>query len=230
MNLAEMSQLVSERLNEGQTGPIYYPASEITAALNESLRLFALLTLGLENTVAWIVPAATTFVHMLTVYPDWIVPLRVTSSAGSKIRPARLSDLWSLDSAWVSSPGTPVRYSHNGADLLALYHQPPGGDLLTITYAQAPAALVEDTDVPAFPANLHVQFVNCAISRMRQVEGGAQFASALPLLAEFMDAAQKYGDYIRARNKNGSYDRAPFELSGWDRSRLVGLGKSKTAA
>ena len=226
MNLAEMSQLVSERLNEADA-PTYYPSGEITAAINESYRCFCLLTLALETTVAWIVPPATTFFHMLTAFPAWIVPLRITNAAGAKVRPARLSDLWALDSQWVSSPGAMKRYSHNGADLLALYPQPPGGDLLTVTYATAPAALVEDTDTPAIPANLHIQLVGYAQYRCRQVEGGEAFARALPLFGEYMDAAEKYGAYIRARNIGAGYDRAPFELKGFDRSRLVGLSKTK---
>ena len=103
----------------------------------------------------------------------------------------------------------------------------PGGAVLYITYAQAPAALVEDADTPAIPANLHIQLVNYGIYRCRQVEGGEAFGRALPLFGEYMDAAEKYGSYIRARNIGAGYDRAPFELAGFDRSRLVGLSKTK---
>ena len=223
-----MNMLVSQRLAEGfgdTGGPTFYPWPEITAALNESYRLFVLLTLGLETTVSWIVPPATTFFHMLTAYPDWIAPLRIASDTRAKVRPARPADLWSLDSAWVASPGSPVRYAHQGADLLALYRQPAAATVLTVTYAQSPAWLVEATDSPAVPQEWHPLFPKYAIYRCRQVEGGAEFAGTLPLLEEFLAGAEKYGNIVRARNVGSAYDTLPMELSSFDRSRLVGLAK-----
>jgi len=224
-----MYALVSQRLNEGfgAGGPTFYPTVEIVAALNEAQRVFVLLTLGLETTVPWVVPAATTFFHMLVTFPDWVVPLRIATTAGAKVRPGRFSELWSLDSQWPQSPGAPNRYVHAGADLLAVYGQPAAPVTLNVTYARCPAPLVLDADVPEIPAEYHPELEKYARYRLRQVEGGEPFAAALPLLAEFLDAAGKYADYVRARNKGSSYDAQPFELASFDRSRLIGMSKQK---
>jgi hypothetical protein len=233
MQLSTMYGLASQRLNEGanQGGPTSYPTAEIIRALNEAQRFFCLLTIGLEKTVSWPAAAATTFFHMLTtnagLFADWIVPLRITTTGGAKVRPSRLDGLTSLDSQWVTSAGNPYRYVHVGADLLGLYQQPAGGATLNVTYARAPAALAADSDVPEIPAEYHPSLVDYGIYRCRQSEGGDEFAKAMPLLNGFLDAAQKYADYVRARNKGFLYDSQPFELQSFDRSRLLGktLGK-----
>ncbi len=237
MQLSTIYGLVSQRLNEGAAagGPISFPTLEIVAAINEGNRLFCLLTLGLEKTVAWSVPAATTFFHMLQltsgglIFPDWIVPLRITTTAGAKVRPGRIDQLWALDSQWVASPGAPYRYVHVGADLLALYSQPPApGTILNVTYARCPLPLVLDADVPEIPAEYHPALEKYARYRMRQVDGGEPFKAALPLLADFLDAADKYAGYVRARNIGAGYDKMPFELVSFDRSRLIGADRSKS--
>jgi hypothetical protein len=223
MQLSDMSARVSQRLAEGSAAA-FYPKAEIVAALNEALRLFSLLTLGLETTKAWNVPAATTFFHMLTYYPDWIVPLRLTDSAGAKVRPSRFGDLTSLDSGWISSPtpAGPYRYVAEGADFVAIYPQPMAiGQVINVTYARAPLALVSDTDVPEIPQEYHPRLVEYGVYRVRQVEGGQEFAKTLPMLGAFLDGAQNYADYVRARNKGSRYDAVPFELSSFDRSALM---------
>lgn len=294
MQLSAMYTLVSQRLNEGQTGPTFYPVYEVVSGLNEAQRLFALLTLTLEKTASWAVPAATTFSHMLGFFPDWIVPLRISTVGGAKVRPSRLEDLSSLDSQWISSPGAPYRYAALGADLLALYQQPvagyaagtvtvtngstgvggtgtawtaalaggwisiagvtytiaavPGGNIITlgsayagvnasglayttgtaliVTYARAPVALVNDTDIPEVPVRFCPNLVDYAIYRLRQGEGAQEFAKALPLLGTFLDAASHHAEYVRARNKGSKYDTQPFELALFDRSDLMGRTRS----
>lgn len=225
-----MYGLASQRLNEGanQGGATSYPTLEIVAALNEAQRLFCLLTLGLEKTTNYAFAGATTFFHMLTVgsgaFADWIVPLRIATAAGAKVRPSGLEELTSLDSQWVSSAGNPVRYVHVGADLLGLYQQPAAGAGLNVTYARAPLVLVLATDVPEIPAEYHPSLVKYGIYRCRQSEGGDEFAKVLPLLNDFLDDAQKYGEYVRKRNLGNRYDNVPFELEAFDRSQLMKLG------
>lgn len=218
-----MYGLVSQRLNEAG-GAVYYPTAEIIAALNEANRLFVLLTLGLETTVTWSVPQATTSFHMLQTYADWLVPLRIQNATGQKIRPMRLDDLAALDSNWPNSPGTPYRYSHVGVDVLSIYHQPATiGTNLTVTYARAPVDLVLDADVPEIPATYHPDLVDYAINRMRMPEGGQEFAKTLPLLDNFLKGAAKYADFVRSRNRGSQYDKDPFELESFDRSKLLKL-------
>ncbi len=218
-----MRTRVGQRLNEG-AAPVFYPAAEIDAALNEAQRFFVLLTLGLEITSTWTVTAATAFFHMLGVFSDWICPLRITDSTGAKVRPATLEDLAALDPNWRTSPGAPVRYASLGADLVGIYQQPAGGGtVLSVTYAQAPATLAADGDIPAIPAEYHPRLVDYGIYRCRQVEGGQEFEKSLRYLDSFMDGATKYGAYIRARNIGSRYDKVPFELEAYDRSKLLSL-------
>lgn len=228
MQLSTMYGLASQRLNEGanQGGPTFYPTTEIIAAINEGQRDFCLMTLALEKTASWPAAGATTFFHMLTtnsgLFSDWIVPLRIATAAGAKVRASTLQELTSLDSQWISSPGNPVRYTHVGADLLGLYQQPAGGATLNVTYSCAPAALVNTTDVPQIPAEYHPLLVDYAIYRCRQTEGGEELAKVLPLYDGFLDGVQAYGDYVRARNLGNRYDALPFELRSFDRSQLLG--------
>lgn len=212
-----MVALVSQRLNEA-AAPTFYPALEITAALNEADRLFCLMTLALETTANWTV--ASTFTHMLTVFPDWIVPLRISTSTGTKVRPARFADLWALDSGWPTSAGPVTRYVAAGADLIAIHQK--ANVTLPVTYARAPVTMVADADTPETPPEYHPTYVSYAIYRLRQVEGGEPFKAALPLLAEFLDAAAEYAAFMRARNVGSGYDTLPLEFKLWDRSLLVG--------
>ncbi len=227
-----MSARVSQRLNEGIVGPTFYTLAEINAAINEGLRLFVLLTLGVEKTAAWNVPAfgangSVPFFHMLQYFTDWIVPLRITTAAGAKVRPARLEDLASLDGAWWNSPGAPSRYAALGADFLALYQQPASaGTTLQVTYARAPLPLLLPTDVPEIPGVYHPRLVDYGIYRCRQVEGGQEFAKSLVYLASFLDGATHYGRFVRARNLGSRYDKLPFELEAFDKSQMLKLGRA----
>ena len=226
MQLSQMISLCSQRLNEA-AAPMFYPASEITAALNEADRTFVLLTLGLETTKPWSLPSyaangSSPFFHMLATFSDWIAPLRISTAPGVKVRPARIEDLTSLDSGWINSPGSPVRYAAVGADLVALYQQPAAaGTTLFVTYARGPAGMVNPADTPEVPAEYHPCYVDYAIYRLRQVEGAQVFESVLPLFGSFLEAVQQYAGYVRARNRGSQYDTVPFEIESFDRSTLL---------
>jgi len=221
-----MQTRVGQRLNEGQSGPVYYPVLEITAALNEANRFFCLLTLGLETTAAWDVPPAIPTFRMLQVFPDWTVCLRITTPTGLKIRPARLQDLGALNGSWLNSPGAPERYAVVGSDMLALYKQPADvGTVLNITYANTPAVLNVAADTPAIPAEYHPALVDYAIYRLRQGEGAQEFAKSMKYFEAFLVKASKYGDYVRARNIGNRYDVLPYEIKAFDRSQLLKLRK-----
>jgi hypothetical protein len=224
-----MYGLVNQRLNEGSTGYVFYPKPEIIAALNEAERLFILLTLGLETTATWTIPGSTpgpnTFFRMLTVFGDWIAPLRITTAAGAKVRPARIEDLSCLNPQWMSSVGPLGRYVALGADLVGVYPQPAAATPVQVTYARAPVALANDADVPESPAEYHPKLVDYGIYRMRQGEGAQEFEKALPFFGGFLEGAVHYGNYVRSRNLGSRYDKVPFELEKFDRSQLLKLRK-----
>ena len=213
----------SRKLNDPT--PTFYPVAESVAALNEAQRLFCLLTLVLEKTAVWSMPAATAFFHLLSVFADMIVPLRIMDATGAKIRPVRLDDLAALDSQWPAVAGAPKRYARLGADLLAIYPQPTAATIIQVTYARSPATLAADTDVPEIPVEYHPELVNYAINRLRQVEGAEQLARTMPLLNSYLDAAQACGAYVEAKNRGGQMDVTPFELQSYDRSQLLDVRK-----
>jgi len=229
MTTATISGLVSSRLNEAAAvgGPKFYPGAEILGAVNEGQRLFCLLTLCIEKQAALVVPGATTFLHVLPVVADYLAPLRLTDTGGAKVRPTTFSELWSLDAAWPAAIGAPIRYVAAGADLAAFYRTSAAPVTLQLQYAASPALLVNGGDIPAIPAEYHQELVNYGIYRVRQVEGGAEFAATLPLFDHYLQAAQDYGAFIKARNVGAGYDSLPFELASFDRSRLVGKSKGK---
>jgi hypothetical protein len=209
-------------LNES-AAPVFYPALEITAALNEAQRFFCVLTLGLEVTATWTLTGGQTFYNMLALFPDWIAPLRIMDGLGVKVRPATVADLNSLDPQWISSPGGPSRYMSLGAGFIGLYQQHVGAGFLTVTYARAPVVMVGDGDVPEIPTEYHPCLIQYAIYRLRQVEGGIEFQKALKNFASFLSSAQHYGDYVRTyRNRGSRYDMPPFELRKYDLAALLG--------
>jgi hypothetical protein len=226
MQFSDMKARVSARLNEGASGPVYYPDSELGAALNEAQRLFCLLTLGLEITSPFAVPAAVPLLHMLPIFPDWIVPLRFSALAGAKVRPARLEDLGALDGNWLNSPvaGTPSRYAFTGGDLIAFYGQSTAQVTLNCTYARAPVPLTIPTQVQEIPEEYAgPALVNYGIYRCRQGESGQELEKSMKYLGGFLDAATHYAAYVRARNAGSRYDNVPFELESFDRSKLLRL-------
>ena len=224
MQLSDMCGRVSARLNEGATGPVYYPVAEIIARLNEANRFFVLLTLGLETTGAWTIPAATACHHMLSYFADWIVPLRLALVSGAKVRPATIEELTGINPGWLSTPGTPTRYASEGCDFIAIDQQPAGPLVVNVTYARSPLALISDADVPEVPTEYHPRLVDYAVYGMRQGEGGQEFEKSLRYFDSFLDGAQHYGEYVRSRNLGSRYDAVPFELSKLDRGTLLRTG------
>jgi len=218
LNLGQMQAIVSQRLNEA-AAPVFYPATEINAAINEAQRFFALVTLCIERSANWTV--TKTFTHMTTPFPGWIAPLRITSAAGAKIRPGRFSDLWALDSQWPMAQGTPRRYVHAGSDLVAVYPTPYPSAVVVAQYAGIPAALVNAADVPEIPVQFHELLPKYAIYRCRQSEGAGEFEKAAGYFDEFMTAATDYANYIRSRNIGAGYDTLPPEIEGLDRSHAA---------
>lgn len=223
MIVSDLQARVLARVGEDPTAAAqnqFYTATEALAALNQAQRLFVLLTLCLERTVGITLSPGVAFYSMLEWFPDWLLPLRLRSS--QKLRPARLSDLASLDATWSVSAGAPVKYALLGFDLLASYQQPTAGVGLTVTYARCPVALVNASDVPEIPPEYHACLIDGAIPLMRAKEGGQEWQKTLTLWDRFLDGAQKLAEYVRARNKEQGYDYIPFELSKFDRSRLIG--------
>jgi hypothetical protein len=156
---------------------------------------------------------------MLGVFSDWITVLRISLSTGAQVRMSTLAQLSAIDPAWPFNSGASARYVGLGADLIGLYGT---SGTLTVVYARAPVALVDDTDVPEIPAEYHPLLVSYGIYRCRQGEGSSEFQKALSYFSDFLDGAQVYATYVRSRNRGTLYDHVPFELEAYDRSKLLG--------
>lgn len=226
MQAADMTDRVLKRLAQDSAAVnvygAFYSAVEALSAINEGIRFFTLLTLGLEKTTTWFTPTAGPLYHLLPYIPDYLLPLRIFDSAGKKLRPATLAELDALDSGWEAATASkPTKYCAQGLDVLALYKAPPQTSPLFVTYARAPVALVADGDAPEYPEDLHSAFVDYGVNRLRFREGGQEFAKSMPYLGRFLNEAQRYGDYIRERNKGAGYDRLPFELTKADIGKLL---------
>jgi hypothetical protein len=130
MNLAELRDKTRSRLDDLSPAGSSYTTAQIDGALNEGLRLFALLTLCIERTVTIPMQIDTTRYQMLSLLRDWLLPLRARCHvvAGATegalwdqplwdstlfnelfpdaavtmtpVRPARLRDLTALNPQW----------------------------------------------------------------------------------------------------------------------------------
>jgi hypothetical protein len=223
MTAGEMQTRVLERLDQMGGVEGYYSAPEALSAINEGIRFFTLLTLGLEAQASFTVTAGAAFYHAQDQLADWLLPLRVRVTGGGFLRPARLDDLDALNTAWQATAGTPNRYAALGFDFLAV--TPQANATLDITYARAPVPLAASTDVPEYPEDTHGAFTDYAVNRLRFREGGQEFGKTLPYLRRFMDEAARYGNYVRARSVAGRYDKLPPEIERMDLSKLLTLRK-----
>lgn len=211
-----------QRLNEDPavTTPVYYPAVEVLSALNRAQRMFVLLTLCLETTVDFLATGAT-FYNMRESFPDWMLPLRISTVGGVRVRPSRLADLDAMDCGWEANGGQTSRYAALGFDFLALYQQMTMA--LVITYAQAPPAMAQLTDRPAINEDYHPALIDFAIAWLRMKEGGQEFQKALVYLTRFFAEADREARYVRQRNLAARYDNLPFEMRRLDRSKFMGI-------
>jgi hypothetical protein len=194
----------------------HYLPQEVMVALNQVQRIFVLFTLCLETTVSFPVTANTPRYQMLKTLSDWLVPLRIRTSGGVKVRPERVSGLAALDVSWPSQSGPIVKYAHSGFDLLSLYKNQV--DTLSITYARSPVDLTP-TGTPEIQERYHPLLIDGAIPLLRTKEGQQEWQKSLPLWDRFMDGIKECADKVRARNRELAYDAFPPELKRYDLSR-----------
>jgi len=222
MIASDLVNRCQQRLNEDPsiTTPVYYPYAEVLSAVNRAERLFVLLTLCLETTVTFQATGAT-FYNMRSFFTDWMLPLRISTVAGQRVRPARLVDLDALDAGWQANYGATSRYVALGFDFVALYQQMAMP--LIITYAQAPAPMVQATDTPSINEDYHPALIDGAIPWLRVKEGGQEFQKTMPYLKRFLAEADREARYVRTRNLAARYDNLPYEMRRLDRSKFAGI-------
>lgn len=225
MTFLELQTELLERLGDdiaADANAQHYTVREAQNWLNAAQRLFVLMTLCLETTVTLTIAGNSAVTRrMLTVYADWLVPLRVRISGSAKLKPSRLADLAALDNSWTDHPGSLTRYCHSGFDLLSLYKQPTADTDLSITYARGPSRMALDADTPEIPVRFHPALVDAAIPLAKVKEGGSEWQQNLPQWTRFMDAVEEQAGIVRARSRELGYDAMPPELERFDMSRLM---------
>jgi hypothetical protein len=137
MTLLDLRTTVLTRANE--SGAAGYTSDQADAVLNEGLRLFALMTLCVERTIVTRLQPDAVWRQLLTLLPDFLVPLRVrchvlqSGAAVSEwdvplwdqaefdelspapqtvmtpVRPCRLTDLDALSLAWETDRNATVK-------------------------------------------------------------------------------------------------------------------------
>lgn len=228
MTTATLRSEVWQRLDEPGDGSGYYTADEVVGALNRAQRLFALLSLCLETTGTLVLVAGQTWYHLRDYFDNWLAPLRVANGA-TKIRPATVAQLASLNVSWEGIEGEVSRYAHLGMDSMAVYRHPASpGTTLTSTYAKFPAALASNSDIPEIPEEYHPYLIDAAIPFLRLKEGGQALESALPLMQRFIECAGGVARYVRARSLDLRYDTVPAETITTDLSRALVIDAKRT--
>lgn len=234
MTTLQISNLIVTQIDDNPAAPVSVapPVSgpnvtppEVLAAINEGQQLAALLTLCLEITASYPLTTACWCLPRPTL-TDLIVPLRFTL-AGVRLRPSTLANLEAQNSAWQATPGTPERYAMLGVNLLAVTPQLTAGATAQMTYAQSPAALVNDADVPAIAETYHHSLVDYGVYKVRLKEGAQGLARGLKRFELFLDDMTKLGDYVRARAVAARYDVTPYEMTLAQRTRLVEVASGR---
>jgi hypothetical protein len=232
VTVTQISSLIVTQIDDNPAAPVSVtpPASgpnttppEVLAAINEGQQLAVLLTLCLEITADFPLTTACWYLPR-PVLTDLIVPLRFTL-AGVRLRPSTLANLEAQNSAWQATAGTPARYAMLGVNLLAVTPQQTGNATASMTYAQAAAWLVNDTDVPAIPEAYHHSLVDYGVYKVRLKEGAQGLERGLKRFKLFLDDMGKLGDYVRGRAVAARYDTEPYEMALAQRTRLVEVAR-----
>lgn len=220
MTVSQIRGRVFERLGESTSAPVFYSAAHVLEAVNAAQRLFVLLSLCLEAKASLTLAANQVTERLLTVFPDFIVALRVQTSTSGKVRPASVEGFAARDDSWrLARAAVPTAYVVHGFDFAMFYPAPSAGCVLSLTYARGPATLSADGDVPGIPEEYHQDLADAAIVILRMKEGGQEFAKEMPRWKSFLSAAGQCADSVRKRNRLAGYDREPAERE--DESRKV---------
>jgi hypothetical protein len=215
--LGDLKGRVYEQLDDDGT---YYTGNEVRHALNAAANLFAYLTLCKEKTASFSPNGGVCFHPVNLSLTDYIVPLRITTASGARIRPATIHELDGLSSSWRSVAGTPTRYIAMGYDIIGFTPQYAATTALRITYAATPTAMATDTDIADIPDEQQIHLVDYACWWLQLKIGGQELANAGDWLRRFVTAARKYGDFVRRRSYGQKYDAVPFDLASFDMGRL----------
>lgn len=224
MTFGDLKSRTLKRLDQDPVAGGYFSVAEVGRALNRGQRIFAFLTLCLEDVVSFPLTPGTSFQHMLNTYADWIVPVRITCS-GARVKPTTLADLYAYDDSWRTAAGSPTHYGCLGFDLL--FTRGSSGTL-SITYARMPATMSADADEPEIIEAFTPALIDYAIWRVRSKQGGQEFGKTAEYFSRFIEATKLAGRDVMKRAIAAGNDRLPFDLSRYTPETLGALvGGSK---
>jgi hypothetical protein len=211
----------------------------VDAALNEGLRLFALMTLCIERTVVLKLQPGDSYYSILEVLPDWLLPLRcrchvfangITASLWdaptwdeklfdelapnsdvtmTRVRPARLADVAALNRSWMSDRNATVKR-----------YGCLGLDLLFVHPAPSAIGTSIELTYAAAPAELAIDEDTPEIAE-EDHQALVHFAAATLQMnhggsevKQFADESLRFLDLVQHR---ADLVRARFRTAGYDR-------------
>ncbi len=224
MTLGEMIDIVQIELDD--VG-VHYLNSGVSTAIQEGQRITSLMTLCYEKLSTSWAPTITAYQQFIPVPTDCIVPIYVRDKAsGSRIYPAKLSNLELNDTSWWTTSGKGSAYEYysifNPSGVSAT---PTGGryDLLLyprvnttsmrveMIYAADPPAMSATTDIPKVPRGTERALIDYAIflGLIRQ-PGKAEHATEV--LKTFFSGVNEIGDIMKSRYPEGrDFEPEPVE-------------------
>lgn len=251
MTVSDIRTRSLERLNEDPARPVYYTAADVLATLNLFQRIYAFLTLCLEEQRTFRLTPGDQWYQVQQSFTDMILVLRceyATDQAGNdstvgvpitgliapndesatpataatpKLQPATLQQMTALSNDWYGAGGQPTRYTSLGFGLLVFDRSPDDAYLPLITYARMPVALVNDTDSPEIPEPDHQCLIDACVGFLRIREGGQELQNEAQNLQSFLAAVKRRAAQVRMRSLAQRYDHAPPEIEMPDLSRLL---------
>jgi hypothetical protein len=210
MTQAEIRDLVAKYLDEDRASAQRYVSDTvIDLGIQYSARIYAFLTLAIEKSGNLTVAAGSTFASVLSTFPLWIAPLRITQNS-AHIQRDTLMSFRARKNAWRNATGIPERYAQIGASAIA-FHPPPVSSAVA-TFSVRYAAFPANTD-EIVPEDHQAIADGAAAIVAGLFLGGQTTAGADERLSRYMEAIKLRAEHVRQRSSQNRFDTLPTPVS-----------------
>ena len=192
MTLAEIRAAVYRKLDSDSTS-LRYPSATVTQLINDGYSYMATRSFCVMAS-STLTPVAGQLIYDLPT--DCVRVMRVfrtdTAEMVWPVDMARLDHKWSN---WESATGTRFQwYFMLGLDRIVIgpIFSAVGGEAYSILYAQNPAEMDDDADVPEIPREYHEDLQDYATGRALLLDGSQEWLEkATKYLGDFQQATQR---------------------------------------
>lgn len=194
-----------DRLKENPLSPVFWTRGEVHQNLKDVILLWAWFTWPIVLKESVTISGGAP-IHMRSLLPSFMFPLRVQRADGSRITPSSLSELEAESPTWSTEAGPPRRY-HCAGDLWTLY--PGDGAVCSVTYVAEPQLDLTST-IPAPDNDLEaILAMGKCVCRFKQ--GGEELAQDMPAIPAFIAAVQGAAMMTRELASSQQWDVAPID-------------------